>query len=327
MDMLVALETAPLLPVYVSQEEDFFFTQQALATLKKRILTKGLEAFNYSDLDASALDVADVLNHCCTMPMMAKQRLVFIRGLERIKPAYLSELASYLKKPQPSCVVLMHSSKKIDGRSEFARAIKQAGADLAFTKMNAPQAKSYLMQLAKAEGKAIDGDAIFYLLEVIGIDPPRLAIEIKKAATFVGEKPAISLVDVEEVVAEVKISSIFDLFKSIDNKDMAGAMKILGNLLENATPHLMILSMLGKHVREKLEARVLAKQGKSEDEIAQALGLRPFLVRDFFRVQRSMSPGRVLKNYKQLIELDLAFKTSSVDQDLMLTQLVYELAR
>src|SRR6185436_10037924 len=107
----------------------------------KAALSGGLAEFNIDKFTAGEVDVEKILGATRTVPMMAKKRVVIIRGLERwdasaasssdddgvaAKIPPLDRLAEYAKKAIDStCLLLV--AQKLDGRRKIVALAKKEG--------------------------------------------------------------------------------------------------------------------------------------------------------------------------------------------------------
>ena len=76
-------EQGDLLPVWLVVGEERMLRDQVIAAITKAALAGGLPDFNHDKFTAGESDVEKVLGATRTVPMMAKKRVVFVRGLER----------------------------------------------------------------------------------------------------------------------------------------------------------------------------------------------------------------------------------------------------
>ena len=80
----------------------------------------------------------------------------------------------------------------------------------------------------KRKGKTLSEEAADYLLEVVGDHLHDLENALEKVFLSVGEKRAIELADVEGIVSEVKISTIFDLMDAIGHQNLEKGTRNFG---------------------------------------------------------------------------------------------------
>ncbi len=95
-------------------------------------------------------------------------------------------------------------------------------------------------ELSRNHGKSITPEAIDLLVKAIGGDLMALDNELAKLSIFIAERPEIGPRDVEMVVGEMKVRSVFDLCRAIPSGDRARSFSLLGHLLESgiAVPQL-----------------------------------------------------------------------------------------
>jgi DNA polymerase-3 subunit delta len=123
-----------LLPVWLLAGEERLLRDQALVAITGAALAGGLAELNLDKFTAGEAPIDKVLAATRTVPMMAKKRVVIVRGLERwdsggegaedaeetdikaLPP--LDRLAEYAKAPiDTTCMILV--AQKLDGRRKL----------------------------------------------------------------------------------------------------------------------------------------------------------------------------------------------------------------
>ena len=133
--------------MYLVAGEEQFSIERVVSALRAAVSPSGLSQFNEEKVVAGEVTIDRVLSAARMAPMMAKQRLIIVRSLERwdARPAgeedaddaadidptqksALDRLADYAAAPVPTtCLVLV--ATKIDGRRKLmAAARKQTGS-------------------------------------------------------------------------------------------------------------------------------------------------------------------------------------------------------
>ena len=134
-------ERGELLPVWLLSGEERLMRDLALVAITKAALAGAAIAdFNLDKFSAGDTPIDKILAATRTVPMMAKRRVVIIRGLERWDSASgdtgeedtgkalppLDRLAEYAKAPVDStCMILV--AQKIDGRRKLVALAKKSG--------------------------------------------------------------------------------------------------------------------------------------------------------------------------------------------------------
>ena len=327
-DLLRAIESGALAPIYCLHGPERFLVDRCLTALRRRILgssaadTSGL---NHEVFDLKEVDLAQVLAAARTLPMFAKQRLIIARGLDQVKADAMAPLTGYAVKPNPStCLVLL--AEKVDGRLKAFLSLKKAGYLHEFARLKDRDLGPFLAREAKAAGTPIDNDAAEALANAAGPDLGRLMQALEQLQLYAGSGVSISRAHVEALVPESRERSVFELTKAIGSGDVPQSLRLVNNMLGNREPPLRVQAMLLRQLRQTWRAKELATAGASRPEIASAVGLPPFFLDDVLVPARRMSAAALRRNFERLYQADRAFKSSRVDPEVQLTRLVRQLA-
>jgi DNA polymerase-3 subunit delta len=177
----------------------------------------------------------------------------------------------------------------------------------------------------QAHGKRMTREAADYLKDMVGNRLRDLHNEIEKVVVYVGEKPVIELGDVEEVVSEVKTRTIFELTDAIGMRDSLEALRILRTMLQAGEAHLRILSMIARQFRLIWKAKHLVSKGVAKDEVGKRLRIHHFHLESILQQTAAFSEDDLREGFHQLLQADLAMKTTSVPKELLLEKMVVNL--
>lgn len=91
--------------IYLFTGEDFFSKQERISSLKKELFPSGTESFNYDSFQAKELTLPLLKELLSRLPVSAKQRLLVIKDILKLKP----DIQEYLlgQRALPGFVVLV----------------------------------------------------------------------------------------------------------------------------------------------------------------------------------------------------------------------------
>ena len=208
--------------------------------------------------------------------MMAKRRLVVGKAIDDVKAADLEPLVAYVEDPNPSTCLLLIADK-VDVRLKAFSALRKRGYLHVFAPLRDNALAGWLRTEAKSRGIDIKPDAANALAMLAGPDLGRLAQALEQLAIYVGRERAVTVDDVEDLVAETREHAIFELTKAIGMGDVPRALALCANMLRNREPPLKIQFMLVRQVRQIWRAKELAAAGASRGDIAAARRHQPLL--------------------------------------------------
>ena len=325
-EIAAAVQRGDIAPVYCLSGERFLVDTAATAIRAAVLAQAGAAAaFNNDVFDLKESGLSSALATARTLPMMAKRRLVVGKSIDEVKAADLEPLVAYLEDPNPSTCLLLIADK-VDVRLRAFSAMRKRGYLHVFAPLRDNALAGWLRIEAKNRGIDIKPDAAAALATLAGPDLGRLAQALEQLAIYVAGGRAITVTDVEDLVAETREHAIFELTKAIGMGDVPRALALCANMLRNREPPLRIQFMLARQVRQIWRAKELAAAGASRGDIASAVGVNPYFLDDIMVPARRMSHAALERALERLYQADLALKTSRVEPDLALSRLVQALA-
>ena len=270
------MEVSPdkLEPVYVLASGEPLLVDRAVAALKDASVPEALRAFNLDAMEGKGATAARVLAAARTVPMMATRRLVLVREIGAMTAAEMGGLIEYLDDPCPS-TVLVATASKVDRRLKFFAAAGKKGW---LVELSAPRDLAGWVQTEAARRKVqIRPDAVRRLVEAVGADLARLALALDQLALYAGPR-AVSADDVDDLVADTRERSVFELTDAIGAADRGRALGAVAALVDQRQSPIGVVSMLGRHIRQLSLYRAGMKSGMGKQELARLLAVPPFVV-------------------------------------------------
>src|SRR5262252_8586803 len=117
-NLLDAIESGQLDPIYVLYGAERYLVDRCLAAIRRAVLgDAGTGAsFNHDVFDLKEAPLSRVVATARTMPMMARQRLVVAKGIDEVKAPDLEPLLPYVEDPNPTTVLVLVGGEKLDTR-------------------------------------------------------------------------------------------------------------------------------------------------------------------------------------------------------------------
>jgi DNA polymerase-3 subunit delta len=312
--------------LYWLEGEEDFFIDQVSNYAEEHILDESEKGFNLTVLYGKDTDWSTVVNACRRYPMFAERQVVVIKEAQAMKD--ILKLESYIDKPLESTIlVVAHKQGKIDGRSKIAKLIKDRGVLLSTKKMYDNQLPAWVEAYVHGLGKTISQKAGILLVDHIGNDLARMANEIDKLLVNLPEGKKIDENDIEKYVGISKEYNVFELQNAIGQKDITKVMRIIHYFSSNpkAGPIQMVLPALYNFF-SKMNMVFGVKGG--EKEIAAALGVHPFFVKDYIKAAQQYGVEGSEKAILLLHAYNLrsiGINDSGVEDGELMKELVYKM--
>ena len=312
--------------VYCLYGEDEYRREQALNQLLDVLLAKDARDLNLDQIQPGEAGTHSILGSARTLPFVASRRVILIRGVEELSRDQQEELLLYLNDPCPtSCLVL--TARRLDLRTRLAAILQKKGVLLRFDRLEADSLKESLLAAAKEQGVRLRPDAIGLLMALVGDDFRQLIYNIEKVALFVGEREEIRADDIEAMVGETRVRSIFQLTDAVSGRNLDLALRCLTSLLQSGEEPLAIIGMLARQIRLLVQAKALEEQSVPVSRMTQEFHLPPRVVAALAEQSASRSWRQLSGALQSLSGADVAIKTGRAAAPEILTGLVWNLCR
>jgi DNA polymerase III subunit delta len=324
-DILAAVARGEIDPIYCLSGERYL-VDEAVAAIRLAVLTEmgPAAAFNQDVFDLKEKGVGPAISTAKTLPMMARRRLVVGKAIDEVKAGDLEPLASYAEDPNPAtCLILV--ADKVDVRFRAFQVLRKRGYLHVFAPLREQALAGWLRNEARTRKIALAPEAAAALAVSAGPDLGRLGQALEQLALYAGDR-AITVDDVEDLIAETRQRGIFELTKAIGAGEVGRSLVLLANMLRNREPALKIQFMLARQFRQIWRAKELAAAGASRGDIAAGVGISPYFLDDVLVPARRISRAALVRAFERLFQADLGLKTSRLDPEITLSRLVQALA-
>jgi DNA polymerase-3 subunit delta len=241
----------------------------------KEVLTAGAAEGAIAEHDLSEVTMAEVLDDARALSLFTAERLIWVMNAEAALPRGRSAedgeadsggggtaapLAAYMKDPTPG-VTLVFEAIRFDFEGDdkrpqervrkFYAAIPDVIELRRFTPREARAEAEVLLQRTKLRIKA---EALDLLVDALGADMARIAVEIEKLALFAGTR----LLEAEEIAAlvpQARSTTIFALVNALGRRDRTQSLEILDTLTKDGEYLPLVLAFLSTQFRSALVAR------------------------------------------------------------------------
>lgn len=328
-----------LLPIWLLVGEERLLRDQALDAIVKAALAGGLPEFNTDKFTAGEVDVDKMLAATRTVPMMAKKRVVLVRGLERwdgsseattddakaLPP--LDRLAEYAKEPIDStCLILV--ANKLDGRRKLVTLAKKAGFVVDCASLDARALPGWVRDRAKAKGHALQGDVADLIAEIAGPDLSYLDDVLERLSLYVGRGETITEDAVTVCVTRMRLADTWDLVDAASRKDLGKVLRLFADAYDPRDRGLPLVGAIAWSLRQLLKLEAALGRGLGLDEAAKAAGIYPtFRAREHARKLEAFRPRELERWLVVVQETDAALKSSRRPADAILEEMFTRLCR
>lgn len=279
-------------PVYWLEGEENFFIDLVVEYAEHRILPASEASFNLTVFYGKDAQWPDIINACRRYPMFAERQVVILKEAQQMRD--IDKLESYVEKPLTSTIlVVAYKHKKVDGRTKFARILKDKSEFVSTKKLQEKDLPEWTQDLIRSKGYTIGQKALHLLVDHIGNDLIRIDNETEKMLLNLGDRKNISEDDIEKYVGVSKEYNSFELQGALAKKDFSKAMRIVQyfELNPKAAPIQLILPTL--YALFSKCYMLFGHEGKDDKSLATVIGVSPFFLKDYKTAAKNYGPDGI----------------------------------
>jgi DNA polymerase-3 subunit delta len=303
-DVFPELAAGKPAPVYVLSSEQPLLLERAVSAIRDAAVPPAMRGFNYDVIESGRATAARILATAQTLPMMAQRRMVLVRDIGSIQAAELNKMVDYLESPNPS-TVLVGVAGKVDKRVKFfATAAKRK---LLHELAPPRELTGWIKAEAGTRRVAIAPEACARLADVVGKDLARVALALDQLALYAGGR-TIEAEDVDDLVADTRERSVFELTDAIGKGDIAAALAAVAALCEQRQSAIGVVVMVARFMRQLALCQVAQARRLPKEQVAQLVGAPPFAVQKLMGQARRYDQAGLARAARRLTEADQSLK-------------------
>jgi DNA polymerase-3 subunit delta len=229
---------------------------------------------------------------------------------------------------QSRAVIVINAEKLTKGRTDTLielHAIKQSSLKVILVSSNAKAMEPFgklfpiiaidSVKPADAARWLIDRhkltpDVARYVVETLGTDLRQLQTEVEKLQTYTGGSRPVDIRDVDVLILRSEQFGQYDLDDAVLGHDYRKAVQVLKAMLDDGAEPLLILWRIARVWRQLFVGKALVGK-KSAKDIALAAGAPMFKANEFAANCRKHEWKRIAAGFRELLNADRAFKSSS----------------
>ncbi len=299
------LRSGKYAPVYFFAGEESFYAQQLIDVIERQVLDESERSFNQIILYGKETSMLQILEEAKRFPMMSERMVVVVKEAQHLNANDWDLLLGYLEQPQPSTVLVFgHMHKKLDKRSKAGKAIKSKTVFLESAPLRDYQVIPWLEKQLSAKGFQVNTAVVASMAEQVGTDLSRLQNEVQKLDVAMGSNRQVTPEDIERHIGISKDYNNFELVAAIAERDVTKAFKIVHFFAKNPKEHpvQMITGILFNFVNNLIQYHSM--KGSAEKQIAAALKVHPYFLKQFNAASRHYSSGHAHEMLDELLVFD-----------------------
>jgi DNA polymerase-3 subunit delta len=283
--------------------------KKAMLEEVKRWQQAFIEKFSESNLSLfDEPELTQILSEANTVPFIYDRRMIMC--LDTYATADKDDFDKFLKQLQnlpESTILILVENQPIRKNAKILKHfenIKHFEKNLASLKKSATQ---FLDKHQKEISTLHLDDIILSTQE----DPFRLESELEKLVLY-SDQSRISAQDIEAVLSLDTQTSVFKLMDTISEKRLQNSLKNLHDVHDSGEDLIKLFYLLARQTRILIQLKYLKDQGKSNQQIAKATNLKPFIVNKTIKQVNGFTLKQLIKLHEILLNIDSKLKTGGV---------------
>jgi DNA polymerase-3 subunit delta len=272
---LARVKRNQIAPAYLLLGAEVYQGRRCRDALVDAALGPGGRESGVTQYDLADSSLVQIVDDARSLSLFAADRVILVTGAEAALPRQksededetsgpgdgASELAAYLKNPSPGVTLLFEATrfafegeekKKLERVRKFYSAIPNV---VELERFSMDEAGAEARALARNAQLSIDPEALDLLVEALGGDVARIAVEMEKLRLFTARKRSVSVDDIAALVPDARSATIFALVSALGRRDRARGLEILDTLCRQGEYLPLALSFLSTQFRLALVAR------------------------------------------------------------------------
>lgn len=337
------LSSGKIRPVYLICGEERVLADRSVQRLRA-VAVDAAPDFNEERLSAGEARIERILSAARMMPMMARRRVVIVRGVERWDGSAedradasdedgpsregtpLDRLADYAANPvETTCLVLV--AGKLDARRRLLVLAKKAGFLVSCDQLDDAALADFARRAVEERGCKLSSRVADVLVQVAGPDLAYVLDAVERLTLLAGPGGEITEDTVSEVVVRVRETSVFALVGAVGRKDAKAALTLLADVYDPRDRGLPLVGMLAWSVRQLLKFDAAIRDHARPEDAAKAAGAPPFKARELATQLKGLTTHDLERWLRLLAEADLALKGSKRPPRAVLETMILAMVR
>ncbi len=281
------------------------------------------DTMNYVVYKGENAKADQITEFAMTMPFFADRRVLVIEDSEFFKKGNddIDELLGQL----PETTVIVFAETNIDKRCKLYKTVSKLGTVAMFETPDERTLLVWLKSLFSKDNILIDDEAVYRLLEGVGMDMTTLFNETEKLKSYCFERGNVTVADVEVLSINQIEGKIFDMMDALSKRDKKTTLDLYSDLLMLREPAMRLLYLITRQFNILLKTKLALECGKDNSQIASVVKIPPFTVKKYIAQCNGYTRSELLDRVNWCQEADSAIKTGAMKDSMSVEMLIIKL--
>ena len=300
-------------PIYFLMGEEPYYIDKLSEYIEKNILTDDEKGFNQTVLYGRDVTIDDVVGAAKRYPMMAEKQVIIVKEAQDLSRT-IEQIEKYAENPMPSTVlVFCYKYKTLDKRKKAVKLITKNGLVFESKKLYENQVGQWITRVLSGKGYQIEPKSNAMLVEFLGTDLSKINNELEKLQIILPKGSTFTAKHIEENIGFSKDFNVFELRKSLGERNQLKSYKIVQYFAENPKENniVMVVGLIFSFYIQVLKYHGL--KDRNPANVAKVLGVNPFFLKDYDVALKNYPMKKVSQIVNSLRDIDVKSKGVGVN--------------
>ena len=302
------IKTGNIKPIYFLMGEEPYYIDKLSEYIEKNVLQEHERDFNQTILYGRDVTIDDIVSAAKRFPMMADKQVIIVKEAQDLAKT-IDQIEKYAENPVPTTIlVFCYKYKVLDKRKKALKTLTKNGLVFESKKMYDNQVGTWINRILKPKGYEIEPKANAMLVEFLGNDLSKINNELEKLQIILPKGSTISAKNIEENIGFSKDFNVFELRKSLGNKEQLKSYKIVQYFANNPKDNniVMVVGLVFSFFVQVLKYHGI--KDKNPANVAKVLGVNPFFLKDYDIALKNYPMKKVSQIVNALRDVDVKSK-------------------
>lgn len=304
-----------------------FLVEWAKNTIVAKYASDVSRQFDVISIGGAETDVDRILESSETLPVFSEKKLVIVEDFsvlegeknKNIEENDIERLIQYIENPSRDTILIFTCGEKPDKRRRLFKTIQKHALVYEFGRLEPGDLNQWVIKRFHSYGKEIGRRELEKMISLSGYFDKdsdytlyHFDHDISKVVLH-AEGDRIRMEDVEKTVAGNINTNIFQLIEYVSAGEKQKAFDLLGDLFLYGETEYGLLALLYRQYEILLNIRQLSESGMSPKAMAEALGLRDFVVAKSRRLAQQYSQEQLKAVLRGIYQADKNIKSGNME--------------
>jgi DNA polymerase-3 subunit delta len=337
-------------PAYLFLGAEAYQGRRCREALLDAMLGAGERENGLAQYDLNDASLAQVFDDARSLSLFAAQRVILVSNAEAALPrqksdedddgdnsnAGAAELAGYMRSPSPGVVIAFEATrfdfegdekKKLERVQKFYSAVPET---LELRRFSMDEARIEARTLARDRGVKIDLAALDLIVEALGGDVARIAVELEKLSLYSAAGKPITIDDISALVPDARSTTIFALVNALGRRDRSRGLQHLDTLCREGEYLPLALAFLSTQFRLALVSKETGLRGAQQIQghfSRSGVPMWGSRAEQVYQTTSKFSKEQLERGLRLIFEADRDLRSARPDDRIVMERFVLELTR